>query len=154
MARTIEEIRKGKREHMARKRAENPEAAKEYSRNYHAKNREKQKQKMREYYAKRFFWGKAMKLRGVDRATASDLASIWKSQRGLCALTGRKLDRKAQLDHKLPKARGGSDRKDNLQWLCEDANLAKRALTDDEFVLLCSEVMQWIGKQIQKAAAA
>lgn len=143
MPRDIEAIRKAKREHMARKRAADPEAARAYGRQYHAANREAQTAKMRAYYGRRFFWGKAMKLRGEGRATARDLAAIWKAQRGLCALTGRKLDRSAQLDHKLPRARGGTDQASNLQWLCEEVNLAKRAMTDAEFTALCAEVARW-----------
>ncbi|NYD88770.1 HNH endonuclease [Sphingomonas melonis] len=148
MPRDIEAIRKAKREHMARKRAANPEAARAYGRNYHAANREKQTAKMRAYSGRRFFWTKAMKLRSDDRATARDLAMIWKAQRGRCALTGRRLDRSAQLDHKLPRARGGGDQAGNLQWLCEEVNLAKRAMTDAEFTALCGEVMRWIGERI------
>lgn len=148
MARTIEETRKAKRDFMAKKRAADPDAARKYSRNYHDKNREKQKKKMRDYYAKRFFWGKAMKLRGVGKATTKQLAFLWKRQRGRCALTGVRLDRTAQLDHRLPKARGGSDCIENLQWLSEIANLAKRDLTDEEFVELSEAVMRWIGRRI------
>lgn len=148
MPRDAEAVRRSKREHMARKRAADPEAARAYGRAYHAANRDVQTAKMRDYSGRRFFWSKAMKLRGIDRATAADIAALWKRQRGRCALTGRRLDRSAQLDHKLPKARGGDDRLSNLQWLCEDANLAKRAMTDDEFASLCGEVMRWIGERI------
>lgn len=104
---------------------------------------------MRDYYAKRFFWGKAMKLRGSERATTEEIAALWKRQRGKCALTGRRLDRSAQLDHKTPKTRGGADCIDNLQWLCEEANMAKRAMTDAEFISLCGDVMRHIGNRIQ-----
>ncbi|MDE2354780.1 MAG: HNH endonuclease [Betaproteobacteria bacterium] len=148
-ARHSDVIRKRKRESMARRRAADPQAARDYRNAYHSANREARTEKMREYYQRRFFWGKAMKLRGPNRATARDLAMIWKVQRGRCALTGRRLDRAAQLDHKLAKARGGGDELANLQWLCEEANLAKRALTDSEFVALCSDVMRWIGERIQ-----
>jgi len=150
MARTIEQTREAKRLHMAKKRAENPEAAKEYSRNYHAKNRDKQLKIMRDYYSKRFFWGRAMKLRGDNRATYKDLAVLWKSQRGLCALTGIKLNRNAQLDHIYPKAKGGKDDVGNLRWVCAEVNLAKRDLTDEEFINLCSSVMKWIGERINE----
>lgn len=149
-----EKYRARKRESMAKIRAANPDAARAYSREYHAANRDQRTAKMREYTRRRFFWTKAMKLRGEDRATAEDLAALWKSQRGRCALTGRQLDRSAQLDHKLPKARGGDDRASNLQWLCEPANLAKRDLTDEEFVALCADVMRWIGQQIAAAASS
>jgi 5-methylcytosine-specific restriction endonuclease McrA len=149
MPRSLEETREAKRLYMARKRADDPEAARAYGRAHHQRNREKQTATMRAYYARRFFWGKAMKLRGSGRATARELATLWKAQRGRCALTGRRLDRSAQLDHKTAKARGGGDEITNLQWLCEEANLAKRALTDAEFITLCSDVMAWIGRRIE-----
>lgn len=143
-----EKYRARKRESMARRRAADPEAARAYRNAYHAANRKVQTKKMRDYYARRFFWGKAMKLRGTDRANAKKLANLWRAQKGLCALTGRRLDRTAQLDHKTPKARGGGDEIQNLQWLCPEANLAKRDLTDAEFATLCEDVMRWIGERI------
>lgn len=36
-------------------------------------------------------------------------------------------------DHRVPIARGGSDSIDNLQRICWECNLAKGALTDDEY---------------------
>ncbi len=83
-----------------------------------------------------------MKLRGAERASTSELASLWKKQRGKCALTGRRMDRTAQLDHIIAKARGGSDRVDNLRWLCAEVNLAKRELSDSAFFTLCRDVME------------
>ena len=83
--------------------------------------------------------------------TASDLAKLWKAQRGLCALTGRKMDRSAQVDHKLPLARGGKDDLSNLQWTTAEANRAKRDLTDIEFHALCTDSVRWIGQRIDAA---
>jgi 5-methylcytosine-specific restriction endonuclease McrA len=137
-----EKIRARKRESMARRRAADPDKARAYSNAYHAANRAARTKNMRDYYARRFFWGRAMKLRGVGRATAADLASIWKAQRGSCALTGRKLDQDAQLDHVVARARGGTDERTNLRWLCREANLARRELSDDEFIALCSDVLK------------
>lgn len=153
MARTPEQVREAKRLHMARKRAADPEAARAYGRAHHARNREKQIAAMRAYYARRFFWGRAMKLRGADRANHVELAQLWKRQRGLCALTGRRLDRSAQLDHILPQARGGKDNIQNLRWVCEVANICKRHLTDAEFIALCGDVMRWIGERIAMVEA-
>jgi 5-methylcytosine-specific restriction endonuclease McrA len=153
MPRTIEEIRKAKREHMARRRAVNPQAVRDYQNAYHARNRTVQKQKMRNYYARRFFWGRAMKLRGEGRATYKELAALWRRQRGRCALTGNRLDRTAQLDHILPKARGGGDTVANLRWVTLKVNLAKRDMTDAEFAVLCESVMRWIGERIAKVDA-
>jgi 5-methylcytosine-specific restriction endonuclease McrA len=127
---------------MARRRANNPDGERAYHRERHHKNHEANKAKMREYYARRFFWGRAMKLRGEGRATATQLAAMWKRQRGLCALTGRRLDRSAQLDHVTPKARGGDDSAANLRWTVAPANLAKRDMSDAEFLALCADVVR------------
>ncbi len=148
MARSREEYLKAKREGMARLQARDPEGARRKRNLYHAKNRESQKKKMRDYYARRFFWGRAMKLRGEGRANFVDLARIWKSQRGLCALTGRRLDRTAQLDHIIARARGGHDGTKNIRWVCAAVNYAKRDMSDAEFVLLCRDSMRWIGERI------
>ncbi len=139
---------------MARRRALDPDKARAKQRAWHGKNRERNKEKLRKYYARRFFWGRAMKLRGADRATPQDLARLWKNQRGLCALTGRKLDRTAQLDHILSKARGGRDNTGNLRWLCKEANLARREMNDAEFAALCADVMRWIGERISTFRSA
>ncbi len=150
-ARTADETRKAKRELMARRRAENPEEFRAYHRERHHKRHEENKAKLRAYSAKRFFWSRAMKLRGENRATFRELAALWKSQRGLCALTGRRLDRFAQLDHIKPKARGGGDDLANLRWVCIAANLAKRDLSDDEFFQLCADVVRRIAEQAKAA---
>lgn len=149
MPRSIEETRKAKREGMARLRASDPELARRKRNDYHAKNRDAQTLKMRNYYTRRFFWGRAMKLRGPDRASYKELAQLWKAQRGICALTGRRLDRFAEVDHIIPKSRGGTDHISNLRWVCRTVNLAKRDLTDAEFSALCNEVICWIGHRIE-----
>jgi 5-methylcytosine-specific restriction endonuclease McrA len=149
MARTEAETREAKRRQMNERRRADPEKARTYNREWHAKNRERSKAKMRNYYARRFFWGRAMKLRGPGRATYKELAAIWKRQRGRCALTGRRLDRSADLDHIVPKTRGGGDNPENLRWLAREVNMVKRNLTDAEFIILCADVMRVIGERIE-----
>lgn len=152
--RTREEYLKAKREGMARLRARDPEAARRKRNEWHRRNRDRQITAMRAYYARRFFWARAMKLRGQDRASAADLAKLWRRQRGRCALTGWRLTKEtAHLDHVVAKASGGTDALTNLRWLSNDANLAKRALTDAQFVALCGAVMAWIGRRIQMVEA-
>lgn len=80
--------------------------------------------------------------------TAKQLALLWRQQRGRCGLTGRKLDRSAVIDHILPISRGGSHGLENLRWTTDEANHAKRDLTDEEFFALCHTVTEWIGRQI------
>jgi hypothetical protein len=150
-----DKIRKRKRESMAKRRAADPEGARAYRSAWHAANRDVRTAKMREYAQRRFFWNREMHLRQPGRATARQLARLWKDQRGRCALTGRRLDRTAHLDHIEPLAGGGGDGIGNLRWLCHEANLAKRALSDDQFFALCLAVaqgapcMSWIGRRLK-----
>lgn len=89
----------------------------------------------------RMFYIRAQGLRGG--VTAVDLARMWKRQRGLCALTGRRLTRDdAHIDHVLPKSRGGTNELSNMRWVCKDANFAKRGLTDSELFTLCEDVLK------------
>ncbi|WP_420917537.1 HNH endonuclease [Pseudomonas proteolytica] len=143
--RTPDQVREAKRQHMAEKRQACPETARQRGRDFYSANRIRIALKVRSYYAKRFFWARAGKLRGPGRASASDISSLWKRQRGRCGLTGRRLDRTAQLDHIHAKARGGPDSIENLRWVCAEANLAKRELSDEAFLMLCREVIKTIG---------
>lgn len=96
------------------------------------------------YRAQRY--GQAERLEPI---TAQWLARLWKQQRGRCAITDRKLDRTAQLDHVTPLARGGLTERANLRWVCPEINRAKRDLTDDELAALLTDCMAWIGRRIQ-----
>jgi 5-methylcytosine-specific restriction endonuclease McrA len=149
-SRTAEEVRQAKREFMARRRAEDPERARAYQREFHHRNGERNREKMRAYASRRFFWNRANKLRSATAASFNELAGLWKKQRGLCALTGERLTRQnAELDHIIPKARGGDDSLSNLRWVTKEVNRAKRDLTDAEFIALCGNVMRWIGRRIE-----
>lgn len=154
-ARTPEHVLAAKREQMAERRRADPDAARAYSRRYHHRNREKQTAKMRHYYGRRFFWARSCKLRQEGKADFRQLAALWKAQRGRCALTGRRLTRdNAQLDHIVPKVKGGGDEIGNLRWLCIEANMAKRDMTDEQFIALCAEVTAFIGERIEAVRAA
>ncbi len=144
--RSHEEYLESKREGMVRARARDPEYAKERHKRWRNENIDRERAKMRAYHARRFFWSKAMKLRGEGRATACDLASLWRRQRGLCALSGQRLDRSAHVDHIIPKTRGGTDDIANLQWLCLEVNMAKRAMLQDEFTTMCQAVAAWTAR--------
>lgn len=146
--RTPDQAREAKRKHMADRRLADPDALKAYQAQHRSKHRERFNAERRAAHKSRIFWTRALRLRGI---TAEDLASLWKQQRGLCALTGRKLGRTAQIDHRLPLARGGTDDIENLQWTTAEANRAKRDLTDDEFMALCIDSVRWIGARIDKA---
>lgn len=59
--------------------------------------------------------------------TAADLASIFKAQRGRCAYCRSDLKLGKHVDHIIPLARGGSNDRSNLQYLCPSCNCAKGA---------------------------
>jgi len=149
--RTPEQVREAKRLSMRKQRMINPQRCAEIQLAHYQRNREHVLRRNREWSHRHFFRNKASRRCG---ATASELFELWKSQRGRCALTGRKLDRTAHLDHILPKARGGIDHIDNYRWVCREANMVKRDLTDDEFVALCRDCMEWIGERIAAQEAA
>lgn len=83
------------------------------------------------------------------RYTAKDFAKLWKTQRGLCALSGLKLTAKnCHIDHRIPIARGGSHTLDNLRWTTVRANQMKRDMLDEEFFEMCKSVARWIAKRL------
>jgi len=136
--RTLEQKREASRLRMAKKWKEDPEGMRAYNRARHHANGDENRAKMAAYQTRRFFWRKAYKFDGVS---AADLSRMWKRQRGQCALTGERLDRTAQLDHVIPKARGGSDELSNLRFTTRAVNIAKRDMLDDEFLALCRAVI-------------
>lgn len=130
----IDKIRDRKRLSMAQARVKDPERFRERARRFHQNNKERVNAKRRGHHVTRLFWTRALKFKGV---TAKDLARMWISQRGMCALSGIKLGRSAQVDHKIPRARGGTSDLSNLRWVTAEVNLAKRDLLDDEFIAIC-----------------
>ena len=70
----------------------------------------------------------------------------------VCSLTGRPIDlmnsRSYQLDHIIPKSKGGSNTLDNCQIVCKEANQAKNDLSLDEFINLCREVVNNFDKNL------
>ncbi len=148
--RSEEEARKAKREYMAKMRLISPELFRDRQKSHRANNLDRFRAVARDYIRKRFFWRRAVKLRGPNKATSTDLALMWKNQRGRCALSGIRLTREnADLDHIVAKARGGGDEASNLRWLCHAVNMAKRDMPDDQFLAMCMDCAQWIGSRIQ-----
>ncbi len=77
-------------------------------------------------------------------ATPRELMKLIKSQDYRCALSGEKLTPKtAELDHKMPRSKGGCDTIDNLQWLDRSINRMKGQLSTEQFIAACRRVVQW-----------
>lgn len=65
----------------------------------------------------------------------------------VCYLTGRPIDlldgQSYHLDHIIPKNKGGDNSLDNCNIACRDANQAKGNLLQEDFILLCEEVLKF-----------
>lgn len=72
------------------------------------------------------------------------LRQLWDEQKGRCAITGEVMvpGSTASIDHIIPKSRGGSNEKSNLQWVLLNINRSKWDMTHDEFVAVCRSVVR------------
>jgi hypothetical protein len=70
-----------------------------------------------------------------------------------CALTGRRLTpQDTALDHIVPIRRGGEHLIENTQVLHKEVNRAKGSQSNDEFLAMCLEVVDWSGAACGKRA--
>ena len=71
-----------------------------------------------------------------------------------CYITGRKIDledtKTYQLDHIIPRAKGGSNDLKNMGLACRDANVSKFDLSLSEYLSLCKEVLEFNGYEVNK----
>lgn len=111
----------------------------------------------RKYNKRRFFFVRACSVltrvdgfAGDAEALAKVLSRAWYNQRGRCAYTGKRLDRSAEVDHKVPVSKGGTNDASNLHWVTAEANFVKRAMTHDEFIGICSDIATYIENKAQK----
>jgi|SRR5579864_256540 len=115
-------------------RMQNPETRKRtYQNNYRSKD-------------KHFFAARAAQInyRHNVALTAKQLARLWHVQKGLCPISGARLNIKnAHLDHILPRSRGGLTTLANLRWVHEFVNRAKWLLSDADLILWCRKVVAY-----------
>lgn len=71
---------------------------------------------------------------GTDRHSAKDRIRIRDAQGDRCAICRTRLKGGGHLDHIIPLARGGSNKAQNLQWLCEPCNKKKGAKDPVEYM--------------------
>jgi 5-methylcytosine-specific restriction endonuclease McrA len=102
----------------------------------------------------RFFYRRALMI--STRATthginAEDLGThlsrAWYNQRGLCAYTGHKLGRDAQVDHKTPTSKGGTNHPSNLHWVTPQANSCKGSMTHEQFLSIATDIVAYIASK-------
>jgi len=65
-----------------------------------------------------------------------DFFEIWQDQKGKCAVTGIELipGKTASLDHINPLSRGGTNSRENLQFVHISVNCMKQNMTPEEFL--------------------
>jgi 5-methylcytosine-specific restriction endonuclease McrA len=121
-------------------RLAHPEAGRAYALRWRNNNIEKARANARKWHSdpengrahdqKR----RVLKLNAPGTHTAADLAAILKAQNHRCAYCRSDLRKaKRHVDHIQPLARGGSNDRANLQYLCAPCNLAKGARDPVEF---------------------
>jgi hypothetical protein len=73
-----------------------------------------------------------------------ELYELFKSQKGKCAYTGRRLipGKNTSLDHKMPRSRRGSHKAENLHFVHKKINTIKRDLSHEEFIGLCRQIAE------------
>lgn len=73
----------------------------------------------------------------------------------ICYLTGQVIDltnpSSYELDHKVPKSRGGSNTFDNMGICCKEANRAKSNLMKEELIELCKKILTHNGYSIKSS---
>jgi len=78
----------------------------------------------------------------------NELKELYNKQNGVCPISGRKIyiGDNAELDHIIPRSRGGGNNITNFQWLHVTVNQMKRNLLEEEFFALIEEIHQRINR--------
>ena len=107
---------------------------------YNRKNRDAYNAKLRKWRkenpAKVQVWVRNRRAREKGLAgshTVQDILDLMKSQKGLCVYCRCDIKKKYQVDHIIPVSSGGRNDKQNLQLLCRQCNLDKRAKDPAQF---------------------
>lgn len=126
---------------------------KEYRKNWRQKNKQLRGSYKSEYWDKRWKKGPFVRLsyslnyysnKKLGLILPTDLYRIAKKQKLRCALTGEKLtNENISVDHIIPRSRGGTNVPDNLRLVILNANIARQALSDSDFLELCRKVVAW-----------
>lgn len=77
-----------------------------------------------------------------DSGKWRDLRRILESQRNRCVYSNKRIRPgvNANLDHIIPKSKGGPDEIRNFQWVESDVNNAKGSLLEEDFLCLIESI--------------
>lgn len=73
-----------------------------------------------------------------------ELLDKFEAQSGICAYSGRplKLSEDTELDHIVPRSRGGANEVSNVHWVLTSVNRMKRNLLESEFFALINDIRE------------
>lgn len=77
---------------------------------------------------------RARKLGAAGVYTSDDIKRLFDLQRGRCACCAGSIVDRYHVDHVYPLSKGGSNESKNIQLLCPECNLRKRAKQPHEFM--------------------
>lgn len=128
------------RERHQRYREANKEKIASYNKRYRAIRRAERNEYNKAYYRKnphiaRAMWHRrrAIKANAMGSHTPEDIATLYKSQKGLCWWCGKHVGDDYHVDHRIPLSRGGSDNPENLVVSCVPCNESKWAKLPSEW---------------------
>ncbi len=108
------------------------------------KDKEKAKARFRVYYWKHPFRRMAKAIRKKDKlssVTEEQLKDLFETQKGICPLTGLKLELDdCSPDHVIPRSLGGASHIGNIRIVHKWANNARGICDDASFVAMCKAV--------------
>ncbi len=106
------------------------------------------------YFTKVFIncWENGAKVRNLEWLLSfDDLDALWEKQENKCAFTGKLMCLKPGFDTRVSLDRIDSTkgyRLSNVQFVCSYINFAKQNRTDDQFIKMCAEIVNYRLKDV------
>jgi 5-methylcytosine-specific restriction endonuclease McrA len=123
----VEKIKAYRKKHYEENKDADRERNRARARAWYGLNREKVKNRNRAWFENTR--PKRIAVRHLaDPKHADELSALYAAGCSYCGSHER-----LEIDHKVPKSRGGTGARVNLQWLCKPCNRAKYAMTEEEF---------------------
>ena len=121
-------------------RKNNPEKYRQHKAKYYSNNREKVlssnamwRSENREAYKAKSLRYKARKRYAGGSHSGQDIKDLMFSQNGMCPFCKNDIRTSYHVDHVVALSKGGSNNKENIQLLCPQCNMRKKARSQEQF---------------------